>query len=138
MRQTMFRRRPRSIALATALTAAVASGCGSLFDTRDCTTEFVYGLQVDVVDSLTGAPAGRGAVVIARDGSYADTAKSQLPPGSPAEGQTLLLAGERRGTYEVTVQRPGDQAWRQAGVRVTGDACHVRPTHLTARLARDP
>ena len=89
------------------LTGAFAAGCGSIFDSvKNCTTQFVYGLQVDVLDSLITAPAGKGAVVVARDRGYADTARSALPSGSPGEEEkSFVLAGERRGTYEVTVER---------------------------------
>ena len=114
------------------------AACSSILGAGDCTTEAVTGLEVTVRDSATGLPAGRSAVVIAREGAYADTAEVFLPPGVEVEVEQFALAIERRGTYEVTVTRAGYRPWRRTGVRVRGDECHVRTTRITALLQRLP
>lgn len=102
-----------------------------------CTANFVFGLSVAVQDSTTGAPAASGAELIARDGAYADTAG--FPPGRPdLDAQPLVSAGERPGTYTVTVRKPGFVDWVRSGVVVTADECHVHTVELTARLRPAP
>lgn len=102
-----------------------------------CTGNFVWGLQVTVQDSATGAPSASGAQLIARDGVYADT--SSFPPNRPdLDNQPLVGAGEREGTYTVTVRKAGFIDWERPNVVVAADECHVRPVALTARLKRAP
>lgn len=95
-----------------------------------CTALYAYGLTVTVVDAPTGdslrvAPAG-----VAHDGSWSETMQ--------VFGNHLLGAGERAGTYDITVTAPGYRAWDTTGVKVTADECHVRGVNLTARLAPEP
>jgi len=102
-----------------------------------CTANFVWGLQVSVQDSVTGAPAASGAELIAREGAYADT--SRFPANRPdLDDLPLVGAGERAGTYTVTVRKAGFVDWERDGIVVTADECHVRPVHLSARLQRTP
>lgn len=102
-----------------------------------CTEEFRYGLNVTVVDSLTGIPPS-SATLIARDGVYVDSVGPQTTFIVGTQGPVLLVsaAGEREGTYDLTVRSPGYLAWTRAGVQVTGDDCHVNPVALTARLRK--
>lgn len=103
------------------------SGCDLPLGTG-CYTYANPGLRVDVVDSVSGAgvAAAAGARVIARAGTYADTALLQSPH--------VALAYERAGTYTVAVEHPAYLPWSRSGVRVHEDECHVVPTALTARL----
>jgi hypothetical protein len=71
---------------------------------------------------------------MAREGAYVDSAR--MYGDVPVE--TVGLAEERAGTYEVSVERTGYRSWHRAGVRVTADECHVRTVSLTARLQRLP
>ena len=118
---------------------AVAIGCQSITG-RDpvCTTDVRPGLVVSVLDSASRDPLGPGMLVVVRDGAYADTARTFLP--HPIEGvlQRFAFAFERRGTYDVTVERSGYRTWRRDGVRVSGDECHVRTVELTALLQPSP
>lgn len=50
----------------------------------------------------------------------------------------LMSAGERPGTYTVTVSKPGFRDWQRAGIVVTADECHVHPVELSARLQPSP
>ena len=69
---------------------------------------------------------GVETIVEVRDGAYVDT----LPPF----GNEYSGAGERAGTYSVTVQRLGYRVWRNDGRRVREDECHVIPVRVNARL----
>lgn len=109
--------------------AAAITGCDLPF-TRACTTDFRYGVVVEVRDSVTGAPAAAGARLVVRDGAYADTS-DQLPFTEPL---MLQAAGERGGRYDLTVQKPDYRDWTRTGVRVWEDGCHVIPVRLEARL----
>jgi hypothetical protein len=116
-----------------------ALGACDAFDSPPvfCTDNFVWGIQVEVQDSVTSAPSASGAEVIARDGAYADTAS--YPPNRPdLDDLPLVGAGERAGTYTVTVRKSGFLDWERSDVVVTADECHVRPVALTARLQRAP
>ena len=75
-----------------------------------CTSSFLMGLHVSVQDSLTGAPAASGAMLIARDGAYSDTATVPFGNEDPDRGM-LMAAGERPGTYIVTVRKDGYLTW---------------------------
>ena len=120
-------------------TAALAIGCQAITG-RDtvCTTDVLPGLVISVLDSATREPLGPGTLIVVRDGAYADTARAFLPHGVGGEAQRFAFAFERRGTYDVTVERSGYRTWRRNGVRVSGDECHVRTVELTALLQRAP
>lgn len=121
--------RCRSVLVALAGAAGLA-GCDQLTG-PPCTTDVRPALRVDVRDSSTNAPAGAGALIVARDGAFADTV---LVPAHAAGASPYHLAHERAGTYAVTVERDGYRPWSRTGVRVTKDGCHVRTVELTARL----
>lgn len=93
-----------------------------------CTMQFVYGISATVIDSATGANITPGSYMIVREGSYVDSVS--------AMGEFLSAAGERAGTYSVTIGRPGYSTFRRAGVVVTRDECHVHPVRVDARLQR--
>lgn len=121
-----------------ALSVLAVAGC-DLLDSSEttCTANFVFGLVVAVQDSSTGAPAASGAQLIAQDGTWADTVG--FPPSRPdLDAQQLVSAGERAGSYTVTVRKAGFQDWQRTGVIVTADECHVHPVELTARLQPAP
>lgn len=96
-----------------------------------CTAQFVYGLNVSVRDSATGADLSSGSTVVVRDGNFVDSLTTPYP-GSPYG--IFSSAGERAGTYSVTVRRAGYRTWTRTGVAVTADECHVRPMSVIALL----
>ncbi|MFN2420581.1 MAG: carboxypeptidase-like regulatory domain-containing protein [Gemmatimonadota bacterium] len=103
----------------------VALACNGTRTDVACTLEARAGINVTVVDSLSGREvAGSG---IANEEAFADTLESFEP------GQ-LFGVFERPGTYDVTVTAPGYRPWRVTGVTVRADECHVIPERLTARL----
>lgn len=115
--------RPSLFSVGAALLAA--AGC-SQQQSPVCTALYAYGLSVTALaastgDSLPVTPSGS-----VRDGSYSDT--------MTVLGNRLMGAGERAGTYDITVTAPGYAPWDTTGIVVTADECHVRGVHLTAAL----
>jgi hypothetical protein len=109
-----------------------AAACSSPTSTV-CTLEFRPGVAVYVKDSVTGAGVASGASLVVREGSYKDSVAA--PNSRPdLDNYALLAAGERSGTYQVTVLKPGYAAWLQSNVRVTSNRCHVNTVNLTALL----
>ena len=96
-----------------------------------CTMQAVAALNVDAIDSATGAPATKGASIVARSETYADSTQEPAP-----NDQFVSLAFEKAGTYTVTVTKPGYKPWSKSGVVVGRDECHVLPQRVTAKLQR--
>jgi hypothetical protein len=97
----------------------------------DCTLDIRPALRVEVQDSITSAPAGQGARIIAKDGVYADTVEVDGPFDGP-----YRLADERSGIYTLTVEQEGYRLWSRSGIRVTDNECHVETVSIVARLQR--
>jgi hypothetical protein len=98
-----------------------------------CTLELRPAVAVYVKDSLTRAGVASGASLVVREGSYKDSVS--FPNSTPGlDNSALIAAGERSGTYQVTVLKPGYAAWLQSNVRVTSNECHVNTVNLTALL----
>jgi hypothetical protein len=131
----------RSLAplIVTAAIAVASCGGGSGTDPIVCTAEYRFGLAVYVTDSVTGAPAASGARLVTDIGGVPVDTTLDFPTSFPAgrpdlDAQALAGAGERAGTYRVTVRKAGYRDWVRTGVVVTADVCHVRTTVLTALI----
>jgi len=120
-------RRPRTVLALAACT--LASACSNLTGNA-CTAEYVYGVNVEVVDALSGEGIAEGATLTIRDGPYIELVTETL------DGIVLSGAGERPGHYELGVTRSGYQPWSLTGVIVVRGECHVSPA--TARAELDP
>jgi len=125
----------RTASHALCLTLLIGVGCsGSPGSTSPvCTMEFRYGLSVYVKDSLTGAGIASGASLVARDGAFKDSV-SHASDKPELNGFPLVTAGERAGTYQISVSKPGYLPWSRSNVRVTANECHVNPASVTALL----
>lgn len=115
-----------------ALAVASLTGCETVIDPIACTEIFAYGLSVEVVDSITGAPRATGATLTLTEGSYVESTTESF------DGRTMLGAGERAGTYGVVVERPDYMTWTAAPVVIGADECHVIPVSLRAQLQPTP
>jgi hypothetical protein len=118
--------------------ALLLAGCGSITGDYNCTADYRYGLNVTVVDSVTSEPPA-SALLIAQSGAARDSVGPHTPQPFGLNGAPVLVlsaAGERQGTYDLTVRAPGYRAWTRSNVKVTADECHVRGIALTARLQR--
>lgn len=105
--------------------AVALVGCDAL-GPRACTTEFVYGIAVTVVDAETSAPVTEGLEGI--------TVKNGVSSPMEALGNRLLGAGEDEGVHSVVITAGGYELWTRDGVRVEADECHVSTVRLTAPL----
>lgn len=117
------------------LSALVVVGCSGSKGPMSpiCTEEFRPGVAVYIKDALTNAGVASGANLVAREGTFKDSVA--FPGASPdLNNLPLTAAGERAGTYQLTVSRPGYAPWSQSNVRVTSNQCHVNTVTLTALL----
>jgi hypothetical protein len=122
----------RSVALVAACPVLLAAcGAGSILGDKVCTTEARAGITVTVVDSVTGALAGRGSTIVAREGTFTDVVSNTFT--SQGDGPYGLVY-ERAGVYTVSVQQSGYVPWLKNNVQVTAGECHVNGTTVTARL----
>jgi hypothetical protein len=114
--------------------ALVALGCSASHGVTDgtaCTLEARAGITVDVRDSASNTPAGKGSRIIAQEGAVADTSQQTLFGDGP-----YGLVYERAGTYTLSVTQNGYQPWIKTGVQVTKGSCHVNGVAITARLQK--
>jgi hypothetical protein len=118
-------------ALLSLIPLAAVAACQSPFGPIVCTQEARASFAVTVLDAATGANLAPDATVWVREGAFVDTLRS-IPGGN------YTGVYERPGTYEVVAEHPGYVDWRQAGVRVEKDECHVIPRKITARLTSRP
>ena len=105
------------------------SSCEDNDDQIFCTDQFVYGLNVIVLDASSGNPIFQDIEVKAVDGMYQEIL--QLVPGLE---YAFVGAGERAGNYVVTITKAGYQTYTSAPIVLTRDECHVIPQSLTVNL----
>lgn len=110
------------LALAAALTACGITG-------TDCTNIAQPAVDVAVRSANDEEPV-EGALVVVRDGAFADSAVTG-PDGRPAQ----FLAPNRAGVYRVSVEKDGFEPWVRTGVEVGLDECgQARTRSLEAIL----
>lgn len=108
----------------------VITACAGPQETRptiECTAEYVYAVRIQAVNGLSGEPI-KGVSGWVQEADFVDSLEV------PGTGGHAYAAGERPGTYSVSVRAPGYQPWDTAGVVVTADACHVHTEKLHAML----
>lgn len=112
-----------------ALGAGLA-GCDSTSAPEVCIALAEPALSVTAENTDTGEPLD-DALVIAQEGSFADSARTRVGEDTfPA-----TLAHERAGTYEVTVEKAGFSTWNRSRVVVPQGRCGPETVELTAQLA---
>lgn len=107
----------------------VSTSCESSDDQIYCTTQFVYGLNVRVLDADSGNPIFQDIEVKAVDGAYVEI--MELIPSSE---YSFAGAGERAGTYTLTITKEGYQTYTSEPIVLTRDYCHVIPQAITVDL----
>lgn len=118
--------RSSALLLFVSIVLAGLSGCNESTAPL-CTDEWVYGLRVQVRDAFTGEPAASGSLIIATDGSYADTLRV-------VDDLLALGAGERAGIYSLAISKLGYQPLQMHNIRVTRGPCHVTPVVVVPYL----
>jgi hypothetical protein len=99
-----------------------------------CSDEYVWGLEIRLVDEESGQPAGRGASVIVRDGKYEE---NRIAEDFGSLGVATLAAGERPGIYDIVIEAEGFKKWTRDNVIVLENSCHVIQVKILAELERD-
>lgn len=117
----------RHLLLGVVLSLAGALSLPGCLETQECTTDFRFGVNVTLRSANGGAPVV-GATVVIAEGTYTETLSPIGPPGSYAG------AGEREGTYTLSVSAPGFVSPAPRTVVVTGDECHVTGESVTIEL----
>lgn len=117
----------RSLLLGLAFLTLGASTVPGCVVTQECTTLYAFGVSLTVRNVSTGAPVANATAVLV-DGAYRETMMTFGVAGSYAG------AGEREGTYTLTVTAQGFQPSAPRTVVVTGDECHVRGQAVTVDL----
>lgn len=100
---------------------ALTLSCNNNDDPGDiitnCTEVFVFGLSIQVRDANTGAIIVQNITVTAVDGDYTEELAFNF--------DTFVGAGERAGTYILTVEAEGYQTLVTDPIAVGADECHV-------------
>ena len=91
-----------------------------------CTEIFVSGVNATVTNADTGGVI-EGVTLTLTEGDYTET-MMELSPGNYAG------AGERAGTYTLTVEAEGFETQTIEDIVVDADECHVIPVSETVGL----
>ncbi|HKW12698.1 MAG TPA: hypothetical protein VJO33_20085 [Gemmatimonadaceae bacterium] len=115
--------------------AAAAFAGGGCFDPPTvCAGLGAYGLEITVVDSLTGAPEAAGAALLTYDLDRAGVRVDSV--AGVVDTDVLRGADDRSGRYTVLVRKVGYRDWLKSDVTVHDGCPSVKTVRLTARLAR--
>jgi len=98
-----------------------------------CSQVYVYGISLKVQNAVTGARITDSAAVQIKDGGYVESYNYLGPADQPTSG-VLSVAGERAGTYNISIRKDGFAPYDTAGIKVTRDVCHVHGVQVTANL----
>lgn len=91
-----------------------------------CTEEFVFGLNVQVRDAVTGGIILNNITVTAIDGTYSEELTFNF--------DTFIGAGERPGNYTIEVLADGYVDFTSNVITVGADECHVIPESVEIEL----
>ena len=104
-------------------------GCLSVMDGVICTEIFIYGLNVTVTDG-NGDPVS-GAALTLVEGDYTEIMMEIDAMGQPG---VYVGAGERAGTYSLTIEADGFDTVTLDDITIDADECHVIPVGLALSL----
>lgn len=108
--------------LATLFTLLICiSGCKSDddFSTITCNEQFVFGINVTLIDATTSNKITTGVTLSIKDGNYEETLMTHDSIDS------FWGAGERPGNYIITVTSNNYQTYVSNPIQVLSDECHV-------------
>lgn len=102
-----------------------------------------WGLNVTIVDSLTGEPLAYGSTLVVVEDAYEEVVRGEewIHPTLVDELVALNAAEGRTGTYDLTVTHPGYETWHRSDVTVLPESSspfdastNPRTVHLVAEL----
>ena len=114
------------IILITLLT--IFLGCKEEENLTICTLEFVYGLNITLINANTSMPITDEVNVVIKDGNYEEVL-TRLESDVP-----FLGAGERAGTYFLTITSNAYKTFISEPIIVEANECHVIPVVKTIQL----
>jgi hypothetical protein len=126
----------QSLTLATLVLGTSLLGCRdgtSPTPTGYCLAPRSLAVVLDVTDSVSGVGLAGQASGTVIAGAYQDSLHHSA-------SATILVGGDRIGTYSVTVQHPGYRDWTRSDVVVAqvGSCGNVIPVQVAARLVGAP
>lgn len=96
-----------------------------------CVEQVVFGINISVLDSATREYNGCGASVIIKDSDFYK--KIDNPDVAGCRNDFIFAAApERKGRYDIIVQKDGFKDWYQDDVIVTANQCHVNSVSIDA------
>jgi hypothetical protein len=90
---------------------------------------FAYGVSVYLTDAASGEPVAEATLTLV-DGDYAEVMEF-IPTGA------YVGAGERKGTYTLTIEVPGRPIVTVNDIVVRHDGCHVIGVSFDAVVEAD-
>ncbi len=93
-----------------------------------CTYNFVYGLAINFTEKTTANPINGNITIVAKDGNYEETLEIS------ESNMSFYGAGERKGTYILTVTADNYKTFVSEPIIVTADECHVLTEKRTFEL----
>ena len=111
--------------LPVSATCLFTAGCGIIPNGVICTDIFVYGVNITVANE-NGDPVS-GAALTLTEGDDSEILE-ELQPG------VYVGAGERAGTYTLTVEADGFEGATIENLVVDADVCHVIPINREVTL----
>lgn len=108
------------------LLALTLTACPQKEEPISCTEVFVSGLVIKVTDAASNEIISEGITIIAEDGDYNETLVFSF--------DSYIGAGERAGTYIVTISGDGYVTKTLEPIEVLADECHVIPQEIDVQL----
>lgn len=115
--------------------AALLGGCGIFTAPETCASINGPGLAVTVFERGTMNSLIRGSLITARVGDHVEVLDLR---GEVGVGGTAVMAWERTGRYQVTVERTGYERWQRDGIAVERGKCGMETVYVRAELVRTP
>lgn len=121
--------RPKLMRFIPLVLAPILVACNLLDPDTDCVLAPAPAVLATVEHARTGA-AIEGALAVARDGAFADSARTN-------QAGRARLAFQRAGTFDVTVEKDGFVPERRSNVSVDVNECQL-PDTAELRFALEP
>lgn len=121
------RRLPYSLAIA----ATLLGGCGFLTAPETCSSINGPGLAVAVSDLGGTRSLLVGSLITARVGEHVEVLDLRGRTGS---GNMAVMAWERTGSYQLTVEHAGYARWERSGIVVERGQCGMRTVYVEVEL----
>ncbi|WP_397444780.1 hypothetical protein [Polaribacter sp. R77954] len=103
-------------------------GCEEKGNEIVCTTEYVYGLHVTLLDASNSLPITDDVTVVIKDDNYEEVLQII------ESNNSFFGAGERSGTYTITIISNSYITFVSEPITVTRNICHVIPVSKTIAL----